>query len=58
MDREKEIKLEIYKKSVEIKNLKKDIIRLHEEYDMLYGYKRLEQSKVRKIGGRNNEKTK
>ena len=48
MDREKEIKHLIYLKSELIKQTKREIKKLQEEQNMLYGYKKLEKKKVKK----------
>ena len=45
MDRLKEIKHLIYLKSELIKQYKKDIKQLQNEYNMIYGYKKLEKRK-------------
>lgn len=44
MNREKEIKHLIYLKSELIKQTKKEIKKLQEEQNMIYGYKKLEKS--------------
>lgn len=44
-DREKEIQYLIYLKSELIKQTKKEIKKLQQERDMIYGYKRLEKKK-------------
>lgn len=43
MNREKEIKQLIYLKSELIKQTKKEIKKLQEEQNMIYGYKKLEK---------------
>ena len=45
MNREKEIKHLIYLKSELIKQYKKEIKQLQNEYNMIYGYKKLEKRK-------------
>ena len=45
MDRLKEIKHLLYLKSELIKQYKKDIKQLQTEYNMIYGYKKLEKRK-------------
>ena len=42
-DRLKEISRQIWEKSEQIKMLKKEIITLHQEADMIYGYKKIER---------------
>ena len=45
MNREKEIKHLIYLKSELIKQTKKEIKKLQEEQNMIYGYKKLEKKR-------------
>lgn len=56
-DRQKEIRYLIYLKSQLIKQTKKEIKVLQQEFDMIDGYKHLDESKIKR-GGSDVQKTK